>query len=95
MKKKKNVIGIGFHKTGTFTLDTALKKLGYKVLGAKTELASALLHSDIESVLKITEKYDAFQDNPWPLLYKELNRKFSNSKFIFAQAIRINGSSKW
>ncbi len=42
---------------------------------------------DIENnILPMTynmvEKYDAFQDNPWPIIYKELDAKFPDSKFI-------------
>jgi len=88
---KKKVIGIGFQKTGTSTLDVSLTSLGYKVLGVRKNLASKLFRNDIESVLKITEKFDAFQDNPWPLLYKELDKKYPNSKFI----LTIRDESKW
>ncbi len=89
--KKKKVIGVGFHKTGTTTLDSALQTLGYKVLGVRKDLASKLLDNDIERVLKKTESYDAFQDNPWPLLYKELDKKYPNSKFV----LTIRDENKW
>ncbi|PLX22582.1 MAG: hypothetical protein C0599_06025 [Salinivirgaceae bacterium] len=89
--KKTKVIGVGFHKTGTSTLDTVLKHLGYKVLGAKTELAENLLNNDLDSVLKMTKKYDAYQDNPWPLLYKEFDKLYPNSKFI----LTLRDSEKW
>lgn len=89
--KKKKVIGIGFHKTGTSTLDAALTKLGYRVLGVNIDLASYLFANDLEYVLKTTEEYDAFQDNPWPLLYKELDKKYPNSKFI----LTLRNENKW
>ncbi len=76
------VIGIGFHKTGTSSLEAALSKLGYKVCGAKTYLASSLLDGNMEEVWKITNKYNAFQDNPWAILYKELDERYPGSKFI-------------
>lgn len=89
--KKNKVIGIGFHKTGTSTLEVILSKLGYNVLGVRKDLAPNLFNNDIESVLKVTEEYDAFQDNPWPLLYKELDTKYPNSKFI----LTIRDEKKW
>ena len=89
--KKNKVIGIGFHKTGTSTLDVILCKLGYTVLGVRKGLALNLFRNDIESVLKVTEEYDAFQDNPWPLLYKELDTKYPKSKFI----LTIRDEKKW
>ena len=31
---------------------------------------------------QLVDQYDAFQDNPWPIIYKELDAKFPGSKFI-------------
>ena len=76
------VIGIGFHKTGTTSLRVALEQLGYKVLGLKPELVSYLINGDLDSLFAITKGYDAFQDNPWPHLYKEFDKRYPNSKFI-------------
>jgi hypothetical protein len=30
----------------------------------------------------LVDRFDAFQDNPWPILYKELDQRFPSSKFI-------------
>jgi hypothetical protein len=30
----------------------------------------------------LVEKHDAFQDNPWPILYREIDQKYPGSKFI-------------
>lgn len=85
------IIGVGFQKTGTSSLDAALKELGYKVLGHRTDLAKDLFEGKIDKVLKITEDYDAMQDNPWALLYKELDKKYPGSKFI----LTIRNEEKW
>jgi len=29
-----------------------------------------------KSVFKVVNSYNAFQDNPWPLIYKTLDKKF-------------------
>jgi len=42
-------------------------------------------------VLELADKYEAYQDNPWPLLYKELDRRYPKSKFI----LTIRDESKW
>jgi len=89
--KKHKVIGIGFHKTGTTTLKAALTSLGFNVQGVKKELATALFKDDLESVFKLTQGYDAFQDNPWPLLYKEIDKWYPNSKFI----LTIRDKERW
>jgi hypothetical protein len=33
---------------------------------------------------KVAE-YDAFEDNPWPVLYKELDQRFPGSKFVLTR----------
>lgn len=77
------VFGIGFHKTGTSSLGDALSLLGYRVTGpngvymeginraAAWQLASGLLTD-----------FDGFQDNPWPVLFRELDRALPGSKFV-------------
>ena len=76
------VFGIGFHKTGTTTLGSALANLDYKVCGYQGQFIEKISKEDYNSVFRIVDKYDAFQDNPWPLLYKELDRHYPGSKFI-------------
>ncbi len=85
------VFGIGFHKTGTSTLGQALSQLEFKVCGAKTALAKELSVHNFESVWHLVDQFNAFQDNPWPLLYKELDRKYPGSKFI----LTIREEDRW
>jgi len=85
------IFGIGFHKTGTSSLGDALEVLGYKVCGSRTDLAGDLMKGNLEPAFNIVELFDAFQDNPWPILYRELDKKFPNSKFI----LTIRDSDKW
>ena len=76
------VFGIGFHKTGTTSLNDILTILGYQVLGISLEARDAWVKEDWEALFKIVDQYDAFQDNPWPMLYQKLDRQYPNSKFI-------------
>ena len=76
------IFGIGFHKTGTSTLGEALHLLGYKVCDVRKKLVKTLFIGDLKPVFKIVDNYDAFEDNPWPLLFKELDAHYPNSKFI-------------
>lgn len=79
---KQKVFGLGFHKTGTSTLATALHKLGYKVCGQQNAIAKDLVNGNIDVFIDIANQYDAFEDDPWHLLYKEMDEAFPNSKFI-------------
>ena len=81
------VFGVGFHKTGTTTLKWALKELGYSVGGIQQgkHLLKDIKQSNWAPVFEVADQYDALQDNPWPLLYKELDEQYPGSKFILTQ----------
>ncbi len=79
------VFCIGFHKTGTTSLEVALTKLGYRVTGAfgtKDPDIADKVHG--LAFAKVAD-YDAFEDNPWPILYRELDERFPGSKFILTR----------
>lgn len=76
------VFCVGFHKTGTTSLGKALKVLGYKVTGPNGVNDPEIEKKARALVFDLVKKYDAFQDNPWPLFYEELDRELPESKFI-------------
>lgn len=76
------VFCIGFQKTGTCSLNRALTTLGYRVCSARYDLIRAVRKGDLNSVFDIVDQYDAFEDNPWPLLFRDLDRAYPGSKFI-------------
>lgn len=78
------VFVIGFQKTGTTSYGRALEHLGYRVKGpflATNENVSAIA---LDRAKKVAPEYDAFQDNPWPLVYKEMDELYPGSKFILS-----------
>jgi len=85
------IFGIGFHKTGTHSLGAALEILEYKTCGFKRRALKEIKKDNLNPAFDLAKKYDAFQDFPWPLLYKELDKKFPNSKFI----LTIRESNNW
>lgn len=76
------VFCIGFHKTGTTSLDKALQALGYRVTGPNGVRDPDIASKVHAMAYELVEKYDAFQDNPWPILYRELDERYPGSKFI-------------
>lgn len=76
------VFCIGFHKTGTTSLAEALRVLGYSVTGPNFVEDRRILDQALALALEVANRYDAFQDNPWPILYKEMDEAFPGSKFI-------------
>lgn len=79
---KNKVFCIGFHKTGTTSLAIALKILGYKVTGPNGVHDYDIEKNVLPMAYRLVEQFDAFQDNPWPIIYKELDKKYPDSKFI-------------
>lgn len=88
---KTKVFGIGFHKTGTTSLAKALSILGYRVTGPNGVADADIANNVYTMAVDLVKKFDAFQDNPWPLLYRELDSKFPASKFI----LTIRPTSAW
>lgn len=76
------VFGIGFHKTGTSSLGDALAILGYRVCEGFGYEDDDIAATAWPRARKLAEAHDAFEDNPWPLLYRELDAAFPGSKFI-------------
>lgn len=60
----------------------SLRILGYRVMGRFGHPNSDNADDIYAMAYELVEKYDAFEDNPWPLLYKTLDQKYPGSKFI-------------
>lgn len=80
--KPTKIFCIGFHKTGTKTLATALRRLGYRVTGPNGARDQDIASNVHAMAHKLVDEFDAFQDNPWPILYKEMDEAYPGSKFI-------------
>ena len=76
------VFGIGYHKTGTTSFGKALTMLGYRVCGPTGVHDPEFIRQLPGSALDKVKGWDAFQDNPWPLLYRQLDAAFPGSKFV-------------
>ncbi len=85
------VFGIGFHKTGTTTLASALKELGYNVAGTFGVADDAIGDTVVPRAIEIAGRVDAVQDNPWPLVYRELDEAYPESRFI----LTVRDTDKW
>ncbi|MDX1480096.1 MAG: sulfotransferase [Woeseiaceae bacterium] len=79
---KNKVFCIGFHKTGTTSLEKALEMLGYRVTGPNGTRDPDIASKVYDMADELVGQYDAFQDNPWPVIYREMDEKYPGSKFI-------------
>jgi len=82
MIMKPKVFGIGFHKTGTTSLANALYTLGYNVTGYFGVHDPDISKNVYQTAFELADRFDAAQDTPWPVLYKELDQRYPGSKFI-------------
>ncbi len=83
---KTKIFGIGLGKTGTTTLGVCLNYLGYKHYGWYSLTNHKLLYQikldNFDDVHRVVNQYDCFEDYPWSFIYKWLDEKYPNSKFI-------------
>ena len=89
----RKIFGIGFQKTGTSSLNRALALLGFNAAGGirinhpkGVAIEPPLTKEKILPIaLAQAVEADAFSDNPWPLLIRELDTEFPGAKFILTQ----------
>lgn len=76
------IFGIGFHKTGTTSLAEALRQLGYTVGGPNWVLDPDIADNVVTLAKAESTRFDAFQDNPWPLVFRQMDEMYPNARFI-------------
>lgn len=85
---KPKIFVIGLSRTGTTSIGNALALLGYKRLGWKDIRSRHLVHSYIrgypDPINEQTKYFDAFEDLPWPFLYREMAEMYPDAKFILS-----------
>lgn len=96
MFKKQKVFCIGMNKTGTTSLEAALKILGFKMgVQEKAELfLDDWAKRDFRRIIKYCKTADAFQDIPFSLdyTYQILDHMFPKSRFILTER---NNADEW
>jgi hypothetical protein len=76
------VFGIGLNKTGTTTLGVCLTQLGYRHTSSNLQLTRCVAAGDLRPVFAHADRYESFEDWPWPLIYRELDERYPGSKFV-------------
>ena len=85
------IIGVGFQKTGTSSLREALMVMDYKVKDCCPRALIPILKGNYNKVLRILKNFDALEDTPWYMIYKELDELIPGSKFI----LTIRDEESW
>jgi hypothetical protein len=85
------IFGIGFHKTGTSSLASALRKLGYRTIhgdprgswpGADEGIGLMRAIDAGNYRLPTFELFDAFVDNPYFVIWRQLDEMFQDAKLV-------------
>lgn len=82
------VFGIGLNKTGTKTLGHYLRQLGFRHRTYDSTVADRSASFDLyragrtRELLALLDGYDSAEDWPWPLLYRELDERFPDARFV-------------
>lgn len=86
------IFGIGLNKTGTTTLAACFRELGFRHTSCNLRLMQCVDRGDLAPVFDHADRYDSFEDWPWPLLYQELDRRYDDAKFVLT---RRSSASVW
>jgi hypothetical protein len=82
MRSKVKIVGVGLGKSGTTTLAKCLHHLGFRHRSFNRDIYDIYARGDMKRILEIVEAYESFDDYPWPLLYREIDKRYPGSKFI-------------
>jgi GR25 family glycosyltransferase involved in LPS biosynthesis len=86
---KEKVFGIGFHKTGSTTLQRCCEKLGFSPAKATSpNLYKLYKKGKYSKIINTIDNFKMARDWPWLLLYKQLYAKYPDAKF--ALTVRKN-----
>lgn len=88
-RKTQKIFCVGRNKTGTTSLEIALKNLGFKVAPqSKAELlVPEWSRRNFDPLIRFCRKYEVFQDVPFSLdfTYVALDQAFPGSRFILTE----------
>ncbi|MCA9553026.1 MAG: hypothetical protein KC933_23520 [Myxococcales bacterium] len=89
------VFCIGFHKTGTTSMGTLLRALGYRAVSAyrtrDPAFVADLAAGRLDDLFRVADRAQAFEDNPWPLFYRALDARYPGSRFI----LTVRDPDRW
>lgn len=82
MKARPKVIGVGLNKTGTKTLKRYLLLWGFRHRTYDLDAFRLYRAGKTKELLQSMEQSDSFEDWPWPLMYREIDERFPDAKFV-------------
>jgi hypothetical protein len=76
------VFGVGCMKTGTTTLGECLQILGYRHQSYDLAVVRQWIAGNTSPAFDLLDRFDSFEDWPFPLMYCEAAERYPDAKFI-------------
>ena len=76
MSDRPKVVGVGLNKTGTKTLRHCLQHWGYRHQSYDLDAFQLYRNKDFLALFQWMDRYDSFEDWPWPLFYESIDARF-------------------
>lgn len=76
------VFGIGLNKTGTKSLGYCFRSFGFKNSSYNLDLLKEYSKGNFDPIFDVSDRFDSFEDWPWPLLFKELDTRYPDALFV-------------
>lgn len=76
------IIGVGLNRTGTKTLRRYLLGWGFRHRSYDLDAFARFRRGEIAELLDEMDSHDSFEDWPWPLLYREIDARFPDARFV-------------
>jgi hypothetical protein len=83
--------GLGWAKTGTTTLGACMSSFGFRHMSTRLDLVDHLSVGNLTPIFQVADDHDSFEDWPWILLYKAVDKRYPGSKFI----LTLRDDSAW
>ena len=79
------IVGVGLNKTGTKTLGTCLRHWQFNHASFSPAAFELWRRNNHAELLKTAAAYDSYEDWPWPLIFRDIDRLYPGSKFILTR----------
>ena len=90
---RNKILGVGLNRTGTTTLGVCLRHFGNRHVSCQSRMLRYWRQGQYAHLRDYMKNRDSFEDWPWPMLYRQVDGWFKNTKFILTT--RISPEAWW